>query len=127
MIVGMNNASLCKVALATLHHEMHMHAHTSVRLHKPSGITWSILTTVIVQVGTASINGNLVVLLLKKHVKKKRKHVSSSDSETSEDDPVDAQQRVKDHAALARQVFDNNMARIKGEVVCKSLFPYLQG
>jgi len=60
-------------------------------------------------------------------VKKKRKHVSSSDSETSEDDPVDAQQRVKDHAALARQVFDNNMARIKGEVVCKSLFPYLQG
>jgi hypothetical protein len=60
----------------------------------------------------------------KKHVKKKR---NSSDSETSEDDPIDAQQRVKDHAALARQVFDNNMARIKGEVVYKSLFPYLQG
>jgi hypothetical protein len=64
--------------------------------------------------------------VIKKVHKKKRKVETSGDSETSEDDPADAQQRVKDHAALARQVYDN-MARIKGEVVYKSLFPYLQG
>jgi len=63
----------------------------------------------------------------KRHAKKKRRHVTSSDSETSEDDPADAQQRIKDHAALARQVYENNLAKYKGEVVYKSLFPYLQG
>ncbi len=43
------------------------------------------------------------------------------------DDPVDARARVADHAAIAKQVYENNMARIKGEVVYKSLFPCLQG
>ncbi len=63
----------------------------------------------------------------KRHMKKERRHVTSSDSESSEEDPADAKARVADHAALARQVYENNMQRIKGEVVYKSLFPYLQG
>ena len=63
----------------------------------------------------------------KRHAKKKRKHYSSSDSETSEDDPVDAKQRLADHAALAKQVYQNNLSRYKSDVVYKSLFPYLQG
>lgn len=63
----------------------------------------------------------------KKHPKKKRKQASSSDSETSEDDPVDAKQRAADHAALAKSVYENHLARYKGEVVYKSLFPYLNG
>ncbi len=62
----------------------------------------------------------------KRHAKKKRKHYTSSDSETSED-PVDAKQRLADHAALAKQVYQNNLSRYKSDVVYKSLFPYLQG
>ena len=62
----------------------------------------------------------------KRHAKKKRKHYSSSDSETSEDDPVDAKQRLANHAALAKQVDQNNMSRYKSDVVYKSVFPYLQ-
>ncbi len=58
----------------------------------------------------------------KRHAKKKRKHYSSSDSETSEDDPVDAKQRLADHAALAKQVYQNNLSRYKSDVD-KSLFP----
>ncbi len=63
----------------------------------------------------------------KRHAKKKRKHYSSSDSETSEDDPADAKQRLADHAALAKQVYQNNLSRYKSDVVYKSLFAYLQG
>ena len=63
----------------------------------------------------------------KRHAKKKRKHYTSSDSETSDDDPVDAKQRLADHAALAKQVYQNNLSRYKSDVVYKSLFPYLQG
>ncbi len=63
----------------------------------------------------------------KRHAKKKRKHYSSSDSETSEDDPADAKQRLADHAALAKEVYKNNLSRYKSDVVYKSLFPYLQG
>lgn len=64
---------------------------------------------------------------IKRFAKKKRKVETSSDSETSEDDPLDARARTANQAALAKQVYENNMARIKGEVVYKSLFPYLQG
>ncbi len=63
----------------------------------------------------------------KRHAKKKRKHYTSSDSETSEDDPEDAKQRLAVHAALAKQVYQNNLSRYKSDVVYKSLFPYLQG
>ena len=63
----------------------------------------------------------------KRHAKKKRKHYTSSDSETSEEDAVDAKQRLADHAALAKQVYQNNLTRYKSDVVYKSLFPYLQG
>jgi len=63
----------------------------------------------------------------KRFAKKKRKHYTSSDSETSEDDPADAKQRLADHAALAKQVYQNNLSRYKSDVVYKSLFPYLQG
>ncbi len=60
----------------------------------------------------------------KKHAKKKRKQYSSSDSEASEDDPVDAKQHAADHVALilpilAKSVYENNLARYKGEVVYK--------
>ena len=65
--------------------------------------------------------------MTKRFAKKKRKMETSSDSDTSEDDPADARAHVADHAAIAKQVYENNMARIKGEVVYKSLFPYLQG
>jgi len=64
---------------------------------------------------------------IKRHTKKKRRHVPSSDSETSEEDAGDARQRVADHAALAKQVYENNVARYKSDVVYKALFPYLQG
>ncbi len=63
----------------------------------------------------------------KRHMKKKRRHETSSNSESSEEDAADAKARVADHTALARQVYENSMQRIKGEVVYKSLFPYLQG
>ena len=63
----------------------------------------------------------------KRHAKKKRKHYTSSDSDTSEDDPADAKQRLADHAALAKQVYQNNLSKYKSDVVYKSLFPYLQG
>ncbi len=63
----------------------------------------------------------------KRHAKKKRKYVPSSDSETSEGDADDVKTRVADHAALAKQVYENNLARYKSDVVYKSLFPYLQG
>ncbi len=63
----------------------------------------------------------------KRHAKKKRRHVTSSDTDTSEDDPADAKARVADHATLARHVYENSLARYKGEVVYKSLFPYLNG
>jgi hypothetical protein len=61
----------------------------------------------------------------KRHAKKKRKHYTTTDSDTSEDDPVDAKQRLADHAALAKQVYKDNLSRIKSDVVYKSLFPYL--
>ncbi len=64
---------------------------------------------------------------IKRHAKKKRRHVPSSDSETSEEDGNNARQRVTDHAALAKQVYENNVARYKSDVVYKSSFPYLQG
>ena len=64
---------------------------------------------------------------IKRFAKKKRKVETSSDSETSEDDPADARARTANQAALAKQVYENNTARTKGEVVYKSLFPYLQG
>ncbi len=63
----------------------------------------------------------------KRHAKKKRKHYISSDSDTSEDDPVDAKQRLAEHAALAKQVYKDNLSRYKSDVVYKSLFPYLNG
>lgn len=63
----------------------------------------------------------------KRHVKKKRRHVTPSNSETSEDKPMDAEQRVRDHAALDKAVYEQNLNRYKGEIVYKSLFPYLQG
>ena len=63
----------------------------------------------------------------KRHAKKKRRHYSSTDSETSEDDPADAKQRLADHAALAKQVYKDNLSRYKSDVVYKSLFPYLKG
>lgn len=59
----------------------------------------------------------------KRHIKKKRRHVTSSDSDTSEDDPIDAKQRL----SLAKAAYENNMNRYKSEVVYKSLFPYLRG
>lgn len=66
--------------------------------------------------------------MTKRFAKKKSKVEASSDSETSEDDPADARARVADHAAkLAKQVYENNMARYKTDVVYKSLFPYLNG
>jgi len=46
---------------------------------------------------------------------------------TSEEDPADTKQRLADHAALAKQVYQNNLSRYKSDVVYKSLFPYLQG
>ena len=63
--------------------------------------------------------------MTKRFAKKKRKKETSSDSETSEDDPAYAHARVADHAALAlaKQVYENNMARYKTDVVYKSLFP----
>ena len=61
----------------------------------------------------------------KRHAKKKRRHYTSSDSETSEDDPTDAKQRLAEHAALAKQVYKDNLTRIKSDVVYKPLFPYL--
>jgi len=63
----------------------------------------------------------------KRHAKKKRRHYTSSDSDTSEEDPADTKQRLADHAALAKQVYQNNLSRYKSDVVYKSLFPYLQG
>ncbi len=63
----------------------------------------------------------------KRHAKKKRRHYTSSDSDTNEEDPNDAKQRLADHAALAKQVYQNNLSRYKSDVVYKSLFPYLQG
>ena len=63
----------------------------------------------------------------KRHAKKKRRHYTSSDSETSDDDDNNAAQRHADHAALAKQVYANNLARYKSDVVYKWLFPYLQG
>ena len=58
----------------------------------------------------------------KRHAKKKRRHYTSS-----EEDDDKAAQRHADHAALAKQVYANNLARYKSDVVYKSLFPYLQG
>ena len=63
----------------------------------------------------------------KRHAKKKRRHYTTSESDTSEEDPADAKQRLADHAALAKQVYQNNLSRYKSDVVYKSLFPYLQG
>ena len=65
--------------------------------------------------------------MTKRFAKKKRKMETSSESDTSEDDPADARARIADHAALAKQVYETNMARYKSDVVYKSLFPYLNG
>jgi len=56
----------------------------------------------------------------KRHAKKKRRHMPSSESDTSEDDPVDAKQRLHDHAALAKQVYENNLSCYKSDVVSLS-------
>ena len=53
----------------------------------------------------------------KRHANKKRRHYTSSESETSEEDPSDEKQRIADHATLAKQVYQNNLARYKGEIV----------
>ena len=45
----------------------------------------------------------------------------------NEDDHADAKQRLADHAALAKQVYRNNLSPYNSDVVYKSLFPYLQG
>lgn len=47
--------------------------------------------------------------------------------QSNEEDGNNARQRVTDHAALAKQVYENNVARYKSDVVYKSSFPYLQG
>lgn len=61
----------------------------------------------------------------KKHrmVKKQRKYDSTSSE--SEDDPVDAAQRAKQHVDLAKAAYQNNMSRYRNDIMYKSIFPWL--
>jgi len=62
----------------------------------------------------------------KKHrVKKKRRHASDSSDEETSDDEEFTKTRMKEHAELAKAAYQNNLARVKSDIVYKSMFPYL--
>lgn len=61
----------------------------------------------------------------KKHrVKKKTRHASdSSDEETGDEEFTKT--RMKEHAELAKAAYQKYLARVKSDIVYKSMFPYL--
>lgn len=61
----------------------------------------------------------------KKKGKRHRKKSRYSSSSESEEDPKNAAERAKEHLGLARAAYDMNIARVKNDLVYKSLFPYL--
>ena len=63
----------------------------------------------------------------KKRAKKKRRYVTSSDSETSSEEEQSVKARLKDcHLAdLARAAYQNNIDRVRSDIVYKSIFPFL--